>query len=134
MMTSSLYFAAQQGLQTTATGRVAMVDGDDAIRQAIMLLLRTTPGERLMRPLYGSHLNRLLFSANDETTAGLAIHYVRQALLRWEPRIDVEDVDAGPDPLVASRLNITLRYRVKQTLTREVLDYPLSLHPQGDPS
>jgi phage baseplate assembly protein W len=134
MTTRSLRFLPSEGLRVTATGKVAMVHGDEAIRQAIMLLLGTTPGERLMRPAYGSHLNRLLFSPNDETTAGLAIHYVKQALQRWEPRIHVDDVDASPDPGVASRLNITLRYRVKQTLAGEVLQYPLSLQPQGEPS
>ena len=124
---NSLRFAPDEGPVVTATGKLAMVHGDEAIRQAIMLLLGTVPGERLMRPDYGSHLHRLLFSANDQTTAGLAIHYVRQALQRWEPRVEIEEIDADPDPDVASRLNIHLRYRVKQTLTVDVLDYQLSL-------
>jgi phage baseplate assembly protein W len=122
-----LRFAPEEGPVVTAAGRLAMVHGDEAIRQAIILLLGTTPGERLMRPDYGSHLHRLLFAANDQTTAGLAIHYVKQALQRWEPRIEVEEVDADPDSDVASRLNIHLRYRVKQTLAVDVLQYPLSL-------
>ncbi len=124
---NSLRFTPEEGPVVTATGKLAMVQGDEAIRQAIMLLLGTVPGERLMRPDYGSHLHRLLFSANDQTTAGLAIHYVRQALQRWEPRVEIEEIDADPDPDVASRLNIHLRYRVKQTLTVDVLDYQLSL-------
>ena len=115
------------GLRTTATGRVAMVEGDDSIRQAIMLLLSTTPGERLMRPTYGSHLHRLLFSVNDQTTAGLAIHYVRQALEQWEPRIEILDVDAGADPDLAEQLNILLTYRVRASLGTETLVYPLDL-------
>ena len=130
MSTNSLRFQYDEGLTTTATGRLAMVDGDDAIRQAIWLLLGTTPGERLMRPDYGSHLNRLLFAPNDQTTAGLAIHYVKQALARWEPRVEVEEVDANPDADFPSRLNISLRYRVKQTLATETFDYPLDL---GEP-
>ncbi len=124
---SSIRFAPGEGPVATATGRLAMVHGDESIRQAIMLLLGTTPGERLMRPEYGSHLHRLLFAPNDQTTAGLAIHYVKQALDRWEPRIEVEEVDADPDPDNPSRLNIHLRYRVKQTLAVDVLEYPLSL-------
>lgn len=127
---NSLRFLYEEGLTATATGRLAMVQGDEAIRQAIWLLLDTTPDERLMRPDYGSHLNRLLFAPNDQTTAGLAIHYVKQALARWEPRIEVEEVDANPDPDFPSRLNISLRYRVKQTLTTETFDYPLDL---GEP-
>ena len=115
------------GLTTTATGKVAMIDGDDSIRQAIMLLLATTPGERLMRPNYGSHLHRLLFAVNDQATAGLAIHYVRQALEQWEPRIEIIDIDAEVDPDLAEQLNIQLTYRVKASLGTETLVYPLDL-------
>jgi phage baseplate assembly protein W len=115
------------GLSTTPTGRVAMVGGDDSIRQALMLLLSTAPGERLMRPDYGSYLHRLLFAGNDQTTAGLAIHYVRQAVRRWEPRVSIVDVDAGIDPDIDSQLNITLTYRVRATLGTDTLVYPLDL-------
>ena len=54
----------------------SMIAGDAAIRQSIILLLTTTPGERVMRPDYGCPLHRLMFQPNDATTAGLAIHYV----------------------------------------------------------
>jgi hypothetical protein len=121
--------AGGAGLVATTTGAVSMVAGDEAIRQALMLLLGTGPGERLMRPQYGSYLHRLLFAPNDHTTAGLAIHYVRQAIQRWEPRVEIVDLDAGADPLVPTRLNIRLRYRVRASLAVEQLDYPLDLGP-----
>jgi phage baseplate assembly protein W len=117
------------GLSTTAAGGVAMVDGDESIRQAILLLLSTTPGERVMRPAYGSRLHRLVFAPNDDTTAGLAIHYVRQALQRWEPRVDVLDVDARADPDLSWRLNIELRYRVRASLNTGVVAYSVDLGP-----
>jgi phage baseplate assembly protein W len=113
---------AEAGLVTTATGAVAMAEGDDAIRQAIVLLLSTMPGERLMRPEYGSYLHRLAFAANDQTTAGLAIHYVRSALTRWEPRVEIVELDAEADPDVPERLNITLTYRVRATLATTTLN------------
>lgn len=121
------------GLATTATGSVSTVEGDDAIRQAIMLLLATVPGERLMRPDYGSHLHRLLFAVNDQTTAGLAIHYVRQALLRWEPRVSVLEVDADPDPDLPHCLVVRLTYRVRASLRTETLHYPIDLAGGGPP-
>ena len=71
-----------------------MVDESGSVRQAILLLISTTPGERVMRPNYGCALGRLVFSPNDDTTAGLATHYVRQALLRWEPRIQILQLEA----------------------------------------
>lgn len=120
---------AGTGLVVTNTGAVSTVAGPDSIRQAIILLLGTRPGERLMRPQYGSHLHRLLFAPNDHTTAGLAIHYVRQAIGRWEPRVEILDVDADADPLAPARLVIRLRYRVRASLAVEAVDYPLDLEP-----
>ena len=115
------------GLSTTPTGQVAMANGAGAIRPALMLLVSTVPGDRLMRPDYGSYLHRLLFANNDQTTAGLAIHYVRQAVHRWEPRVSIIDIDADVDPEIDSRLNITLTYRIRATLSTETLVYPLDL-------
>ncbi|WP_020576029.1 GPW/gp25 family protein [Actinopolymorpha alba] len=117
------------GLNVTATGGLAMVEGDDSIRQAILLLLSTRPGERLMRPTYGSQLHRLVFAPNDQTTAGLAIHYVRDAVQRWEPRVDVLTVDADADPRVPERLNVELHYLVRSSLATDVVHFQLDLEP-----
>ena len=91
------------------------MDDHDSVRQAILLLLSTTPGERVMRPDYGCQLRRLVFSPNDETTAGLAIHYVRQALDLWEPRIEVLRLDAERNIEDPEELTISLEYRVRAT-------------------
>lgn len=98
---------------TSITGGIEMIGGAQAIRQAILLLLKTRPGERVMRPDYGCHLDRLFFAPNDDTTAGLAIHYVSSALARWEPRIDVLRVDAVRHPQLPEALSITVDFRVK---------------------
>jgi uncharacterized protein len=118
------------GLAVSNTGGVAMVEGDDAIRQAIMLLISTRPGERVMRPQYGCDLQRLMFLPNDETTAGLAIHHVRKALERWEPRIDIIDIDAIASAQSPERLEITLEYRVRAT--SRVDNMSIALHLSGE--
>jgi uncharacterized protein len=106
---------AAAGLRIGARGGIDMVQDEDAVRQAILLLLSTTPGERVMRPDYGSLLRQLIFSPNDDTTAGLAIHYVRSAVERWERRVDILTVDAERDPEASERLNVRLVYRVRAT-------------------
>ncbi|MFG3417269.1 GPW/gp25 family protein [Micromonospora sp. NPDC048063] len=121
------------GLALTAAGGLAMTEGDETVRQALFLLLATTPGERLMRPGYGSRLHRLVFAPNDDTTAGLAIHYVRAAVARWEPRVEVLDVDAGPDPDEEWRLVIRLDYRIRASLAPGQLVFSVDLLPADDP-
>jgi uncharacterized protein len=116
-------------LTVAPTGGIAMVEGDESVRQAILLLLATIPGERVMRPRYGSYLHRLVFSPNDQTTAGLAIHYVRQAINRWEPRIEIVSLDANPDPHAPERLLIQLDYVVRASQATGVVTYPLELTP-----
>jgi phage baseplate assembly protein W len=121
------------GLVLTSSGALAMVADDQAVRQALLLLLSTTPGERVMRPGYGSRLHRLVFAPNDATTAGLAIHYVKEAIRRFEPRVEVVDVDAGADPDAAWRLLIRLDYRVKASLAPGTLTLSVDLAPDTDP-
>lgn len=115
------------GLRLAATGGIEMVEEEAAVRQAILLLLSTIPGERVMRPDYGCALERLVFQPNDDTTAGLALHYVRQALDRWEPRIDVLRLDAGRDAADPTRLDLLLEYRVRSTQREGRLTVPVHL-------
>ena len=115
------------GLQVGPDGRIMMVEGADAIRQAILILVSTIPGERVMRPDYGCHLHRLLFSPNDETTAGLAIHYVRDAIERWEPRVEIVSLDATRDDARPGQLDILLTYVVRATRTSQQLVIPVDL-------
>ena len=115
------------GLHVTARGAIDLVTDNDAVRQAILLLLSTVPGERVMRPDYGCELHRLVFSPNDDTTAGLAIYYVRRALERWEPRIDILRLDAGRNPEEPQRLDIFLEYRVRATQRADALAFSLNL-------
>ncbi len=93
--------------------RIRLVEGRDAIRQSIRMLLATVPGERVMRPNYGCPLHRLLFSPNDDTTAGLAIHYVRESVERWERRIEILRLDAGPSPNNRNALLVEMEYRIR---------------------
>lgn len=106
---------AAGGIQLAPTGGVSLAEGSAAVRQAVLILLTTRPGERVMRPDYGCDLHRLVFSPNDDTTAGLAIHYVRRALARWEPRVEIVRLDADPDPGDPGRLRIELEYRLRST-------------------
>lgn len=119
----------RSGPTPSPSGGLQLVRGDQDIRQSIMLLLTTIPGERVMRPDYGCPLHRLMFWPNDATTAGLAIHYVRQAIRMFEPRVQIVRLDAGADAKDPGLLLITLEYRVRETGTVERFEASLNLEP-----
>jgi Bacteriophage baseplate protein W len=121
------YDASEPGLAISAGGGIAMVEEEESVRQAILLLLATIPGERVMRPEYGCDLHRLVFSPNDDTTAGLAMHYVQRAVARWEPRVQVLRLDAARLEDDPGRLDLHLEYRVRATQRVERLTLPLNL-------
>jgi len=120
------------GLLLRPHGAMATVEMGESVRQAIFMLLTTVPGERVMRPDYGCDLHHLVFSPNDETTAGLAIHYVRRALDQFEPRAEVVRIDAAANPDDPGRLDVTLDYRVRATQQDGQLTVSISL--QGEPT
>jgi phage baseplate assembly protein W len=104
-----------------------MIDEEGSIRQAILCILSTATGERVMRPEYGCDLDRLMFMQSDETLLGLAIHLVRKALERWEPRIEIEKLDAEFNKNEPGRLDILLDYRVRSTASADSLMVPINL-------
>jgi phage baseplate assembly protein W len=115
------------GLGFAPTGGLRLISGTQSIRQALLILLTTVPGERIMRADYGCDLYRLIFSPNDDTTAGLAIFYVRRAIERYERRVDIVELDAAANANMPNQLDITLIYRVRETLRTDTLELPVRL-------
>lgn len=109
-----------------ATGSIGESSGSERIRQSIVIVLGTRPGERIMRPDYGCELHSLAFAPNTPATANLARHYVKYALTRWEPRIEVTEVDVGND-LRAAALTIGVSYQIRGNpdLRSLTLSFPL---------
>jgi phage baseplate assembly protein W len=78
-----------------------------------------------MRPNFGCGIHDLVFAVNDATTAGRVAQEVRDALVRWEPRINLLDVavtQGGPGELL-----IRIDCRVRSTNSRFNLVYPFYL-------
>lgn len=107
-----------------ARGRIELAHQEQDVEEAIKIILLTNRGERPMRPEFGSDLHLLQFAPNDGATAGLARRYVQEALARWEPRIDVMEINAGPDPSNPARMNIDIRYQIRATNNERNLVFP----------
>jgi uncharacterized protein len=100
---------------------------EEKIRQAIWIILATARGERVMRPDFGCGIHDLVFAVNSAGTAGRVAGEVREALVQWEPRIDLLDVKARADGQAGARLLIEIDYRVRSTNNRFNLVYPFYL-------
>lgn len=113
-------------------GNIQVTRYEESIRQAIGIILGTAPGERAMRPDFGCGIHDLVFAVNSAGTAGRVASLVRDALLRWEPRVDVLNVDAVADPSQPSLLLIKIDYEVRTTNSRFNLVYPFYLQRSAE--
>jgi len=109
---------------------VAMAQDAEDIRQAILIILRTAKGERVMRPDFGCGLQRLVFQPISAALKTLARKEVEEALIAWEPRIDVKTVTVTEDARARGTLLIDIRYVVRSTNTFYNLVYPFFLAEQ----
>lgn len=98
--------------------------------QAILIILSTSPGQRVMRPSFGCRLQELVFAPNNAQTRARARRYVEEALGMWEPRIRTEDVTITSDPDADNRLIIEITYEARATRDRRSLVYPFYLIPE----
>lgn len=110
---------------------IAMVADAEDIRQAIRLILATDPGERVMRPEFGAGLRSLLFEPINANTVVMVRHRVEEALVTWEPRIDVESVAVSAEEAASGRLLIRIDYVIRATNTFDNLVYPFYLRESG---
>ncbi|MFD0674103.1 GPW/gp25 family protein [Cohnella sp. GCM10027633] len=98
-----------------ATGRFLLSEGEEDIAEAIGIILKTSKGERVMRPDFGCGLNEFVFGTTDETTMRLLETDIRQALTVWEPRVTDVEVEATLDEARPGRLLISITYVVRST-------------------
>jgi len=110
-----------------AAGAIARSDADSGIGESIWLILGTAKGERAMRPEFGCGIHDLVFSLNNVATAGRVAEEVHDALVQWEPRIDVIDVAATTADDQPETLMIGISYRVRATNNVFNLVYPFYL-------
>jgi len=110
-----------------AAGAVATAAYEEDVRQAITILLGTNRGERLMRPAFGAGLQEFLFAPVSASALEQVRTRVKEALIDWEPRVDVEDVRVAASLSEGNLVEVSIRYRVRATNTLHNLVYPFYL-------
>jgi phage baseplate assembly protein W len=113
------------------TGDAAVAEYEADIRQSIQIILGTSRGERVMRPDFGCGIHDLVFEIIDVATLTRVEEAVRDAMLKYEARIDVLDVRADPAEAPNGELLINLEYRVRRTNQRGNLVYPFYFREGG---
>lgn len=98
-----------------AQGRLNYADDDQSVREVIRNILLTSPGERLMRPVFGAGLLEFIHQPNNETTRTLIANLVRKAIEQWETRVKVDEVNVLPDPQSLTQVQIVIRYQMRHS-------------------
>ncbi|MEF8776727.1 MAG: GPW/gp25 family protein [Haloarculaceae archaeon] len=112
---------------TDYSGDIELSSAEGNIQQSIKLIIGTAKGERVMRPEFGCEIHEYVFAATDPATLSMIEDSVEEALLQWEPRIDVESVEASPDQENPNRVLVDIEYRVRKTNSTDNLVYPFFL-------
>jgi uncharacterized protein len=118
-------------LRVDSRGGLALSRSNDDVDEAIRLIVGTAQGERPMRPEFGCGIHDYVFESIDSYTLGRIDYEIRVALDRWEPRIDVVDVEFDTTQAELGRLIIEITYSLRATSHIRNLVYPFYLIPAG---
>ena len=113
----------------TANGRYEYAQGDTSLRESMINILLTRPGERLMRPEFGAGLQNFIHQPNNVSTRQLMADTITRALKRWEPRLVLEAVSVTPDQENLSEVVIEIHYRSLISNETGALGLRLNLAP-----
>ena len=106
------------------TGKLSMVSHEEDIREAIEIILRTIPGERVMRPEFGSSVMEYVFAPSSSNMRHSLAHEIREQLLYQEDQItDVEAKCREVNEQIGT-LVVEVSYTVRSTNNRYNHVYP----------
>jgi phage baseplate assembly protein W len=111
-------------LQVRPGGQIAQARYEQRIEESIYLILSTSKGERVMLPDFGCGIHDLVFAPNNSATIAIVAQTVREALIAYEPRIDVLDIGVETAPEELNLLLIRINYRIRANNARGNLVYP----------
>lgn len=107
--------------------KLNMVADHDDIRESLYILLSTTPGERILQPEYGCNLKSLVFENFDLSVQTMAREMIRRAILFFESRVTVDEINFNFERISQGCLLIDIKYTVSSTNTRFNMVYPFYL-------
>lgn len=114
----------------TPQGGLASSEGSSRVQDAIWIILATSLNERVMRPQFGGGVKDFVFAPNSDVNRAALEDAVRQALVRWEPRIELDGVSvtavaANVAEAAANEVLVKIDYRLRDTNELFNLVFPL---------
>jgi len=108
-------------------GALTWASDDQSVREVMLNILLTRPGERLQRPDFGAGLLNFVHQPNNETTRNLIAGVVRKSLQLWETRVTIDGVEVQPSPDSLAEVHINIRYRMRHNPAPAELGLTLNL-------
>lgn len=108
-------------------GQTEMVSDSEDIKQSLMILLSTIPGERVHRPQYGCGIHKVVYEKMNSSSMTLLKHMIEKAIILFEPRIQLNDIKFNFENEREGTLLIEIDYTIRLTNTRSNMVYPFYL-------
>lgn len=115
-------------IRVNGRGGLSWSEGEEAIAEAIWLILSTPRRSRVMEPEFGCGAYDYVFAPNNATTRAMVENEVIRALVRFEPRVDVMAVRATPQTDMPNLLLVEVDYRVRGNNAVHNIVYPFYLN------
>jgi uncharacterized protein len=96
-------------------GRMHFPTMEESVRGMIEVVLRTRPGEQLMRPEFGAGLDQFLHQPNTLDIRRRIRELVSAAVARWESRLLLDRVEVDEVPGRPSHVRVEIVYRLRRT-------------------
>lgn len=106
------------------TKTVTLVSEEQDIRESLLILFSTRPGERMMQPEYGCDLSIINFEPVESDLLGMIEGTIQRAILYHEPRIILEDIMITTDKVLDGVVEISLEYTIIKTNRRNNIVFP----------
>src|SRR5437763_561683 len=114
-----------------ATGDVELSWYEKDLKEATVVILETSQGERVMRPRFGCGIHDLVFSEINATTFTAIEATLKDALITYEPRIELLNVAVDPFDALNGLLLVKIDYRIRRTNQTDNLVYPFYFREGG---
>ncbi len=114
-------------VRVNARGGLDWSAGEASIAEAVWIILASPRRSRIMHPDFGCGIHDHVFAPDNASTRAVLETEVAEALVRWEPRIDVLRVTATAHADVPSTLLLEVDYRVRSNNALTNIVYPFYL-------